>query len=214
MVLYFESNATTPPSFLYMGKDKFENEDLIAYGLPEDIWFHADNISSAHVYVRLSVGKTMDDIDETLLRDCGQLVKANSIQGNKMSHVPIVYTPWSNLKKTGDMDIGQVGFHNPKLVRRFFVEKRENEIVNRLNKTKVEKYPDLREEQNLRQREIQNDINRANRKRNEEEKIAKRAAEERKLQKSYASLMENDSIKVSTDEMKKMSVHDYEDDFM
>ena len=33
----------------------------------------------------------------------------------------IVYTPWSNLKKTGDMDVGQVGFHNNKLVSRRYL---------------------------------------------------------------------------------------------
>jgi len=42
------------------------------------------------------------------------------------------------------MDVGQVGFHNPKLVRTIKVEKRINEIVNRLNKTKVERKPDLK----------------------------------------------------------------------
>ncbi|KAF1789322.1 protein of unknown function DUF814 [Phytophthora cactorum] len=36
-----------------MGKDKFENEDLIRYGFMEDIWFHVDDLSSAHVYLRL-----------------------------------------------------------------------------------------------------------------------------------------------------------------
>ena len=41
---------------VFMGRDKFENEDLIAYGWPEDIWFHADNHSSAHVYLRLPKG--------------------------------------------------------------------------------------------------------------------------------------------------------------
>lgn len=35
-----------------MGKDKFENEDMIAYGWPEDVWFHVDKFSSAHVYLR------------------------------------------------------------------------------------------------------------------------------------------------------------------
>jgi hypothetical protein len=34
------------------------------------------------------------------------------------------------------------------------VEKRENPIVNRLNKTKVEKYPDLREEKEARLKEL------------------------------------------------------------
>lgn len=36
------------------------------------------------------------------------MVKANSIEGNKMNNVDVVYTMWENLKKTGDMAIGQV----------------------------------------------------------------------------------------------------------
>ena len=81
-----------------------------------------------------------------MLEDCGQLVKANSIQGNKTNNIDVVYTPWYNLKKTPSMDVGQVGFHNSKLVRIVKVEKRINEIVNRLNKTKVERKPDLKAE--------------------------------------------------------------------
>ena len=37
----------------------------------------------------------------------------------------------------------QVGFHSNKLVKKVRVEKRINDIVNRLNKTKQELYPDL-----------------------------------------------------------------------
>jgi hypothetical protein len=70
-------------------------------------------------------------------------VKANSIEGSKATSVTIVYTPWSNLKKTGDMDVGQVGFHNQKLVKKYKIEKKNNEIVKRLNKTEVESYPNL-----------------------------------------------------------------------
>lgn len=40
-------------ALLYMGKDKFENEELIKYAWPEDVWFHVDKESSAHVYIRL-----------------------------------------------------------------------------------------------------------------------------------------------------------------
>lgn len=36
--------------------------------------------------------------------------------GNKVNNIDVVYTPWSNLKKTASMDVGQVGFHNPKMV--------------------------------------------------------------------------------------------------
>lgn len=33
-----------------------------------------------------------------------------------MNNIDVVYTPWSNLKKTPSMDVGQVGFHNSKMV--------------------------------------------------------------------------------------------------
>ena len=106
MVLFFTPRRQE--FMLYMGRDKVENEDLIAYGLPEDIWFHVDALSSAHVYVRLPEGLTIEDIDDETLEDCCQLVKANSIQGNKENDVDIVYTPWGNLKKTPSMEVGQV----------------------------------------------------------------------------------------------------------
>lgn len=41
------------------------------------------------------------------------------------------------------MATGQVGFYHPKQVKKIHVEKRINEIINRLNKTKIEKSPDL-----------------------------------------------------------------------
>ena len=36
--------------------------------------------------------------------------------GNKMNNIEVVYTMWDNLKKTGSMDVGQVGFHKHKEV--------------------------------------------------------------------------------------------------
>ena len=44
------------------------------------------------------------------------------------------------------MATGQIGFFRPKQVKKILVEKRVNEIINRLNKTKEEKFPDLAEE--------------------------------------------------------------------
>ncbi|XP_052549484.1 coiled-coil domain-containing protein 25 isoform X2 [Tympanuchus pallidicinctus] len=114
MVFYFTSSVVPTVYTIYMGKDKYENEDLIKYGWPEDIWFHVDKLSSAHVYLRLHKGQTVDDIPKEVLIDCAHLVKANSIQGCKMNNVNVVYTPWTNLKKTADMDVGQIGFHRQK----------------------------------------------------------------------------------------------------
>jgi predicted ribosome quality control (RQC) complex YloA/Tae2 family protein len=115
----------------------FTDELLLRWGWPEDVWFHVDKLSSAHVYLRLKSGQTLDDIPSAVIDDCVQLVKANSIEGNKMNNIDVVYTQWSNLKKTASMDVGQVGFHDDKAVKTIRVEKRINEIVNRLNKTKV-----------------------------------------------------------------------------
>ena len=50
----------------------------------------------------------MEGIPADTLEDCCQLVKANSIQGNKVDNLSIVYTPVSNLKKTVSMEVGQV----------------------------------------------------------------------------------------------------------
>ena len=41
------------------------------------------------------------------------------------------------------MLVVQVGFHSNKLVTKVRVEKRINEVINRLNRTKQELYPDL-----------------------------------------------------------------------
>lgn len=146
MVFYFKARPDAGDYTIFMGLDKYENEDLIKYGFPEDIWFHVDKMSSAHVYLRLPKGQSMDDIPEGVLEDCVQLVKANSIQGNKQNNIDVVYTPWQNLKKTPSMEVGQVSFHNSKMVRTVRVEKRINDIINRLNRTKVERKPDLKAE--------------------------------------------------------------------
>ncbi|KIK40856.1 hypothetical protein CY34DRAFT_806787 [Suillus luteus UH-Slu-Lm8-n1] len=146
MVLFFTSTVVDPPAIVYMGKDKVENEDLIKYAWPQDVWFHVDKLSSAHVYLRMPPTMKYDSIPQALLTDCAQLVKANSIEGNKKDNLTIIYTPGSNLKKSGDMAVGQVSFHSDKQVKRVHVPKRENVIVNRLNKTKVERDVDHEQE--------------------------------------------------------------------
>lgn len=121
--------------------------------LPHDVWFHVDNLSSAHGYIRLPQGVEWTDIPPETLEDCAQLVKANSIQGCKLKSVDIVYTPWSNLRKTASMEVGQVGFKDNKLVRKVACE-RCNDIVNRLNRTKTEVQPDLAAERMAYDKEV------------------------------------------------------------
>jgi predicted ribosome quality control (RQC) complex YloA/Tae2 family protein len=107
MVLYFTSTAV-PSCQVFMGADKFENEELIKFGWELDVWFHADKLSSAHVYLRMTEGMKWDTLPDDLLNELAQLTKANSIQGNKLDNVTIIYTPWNNLKKNQGMEVGQV----------------------------------------------------------------------------------------------------------
>ncbi|XP_008810019.2 coiled-coil domain-containing protein 25 [Phoenix dactylifera] len=215
MVFYFKARPEAGNYTIFMGLDKHENEELIKYGFPEDIWFHVDKMSSAHVYLRLNKGQTIDDISEGLLEDCVQLVKANSIQGNKMNNIDVVYTPWYNLKKTPSMDVGQVGFHNSKMVHTVRVEKRINEIVNRLNKTKVERRSDLKAE-----REAVNVAERAEKKVHLREK--KRREEMERLEKekqaeirSYKGLMIADNMTSNKQiASNDKSLQELEEDFM
>ncbi|KAG7349708.1 protein of unknown function DUF814 containing protein [Nitzschia inconspicua] len=117
----------------YVGRDKYENEALIAHGWPGDIWFHVDSVSSAHVYFRLNYDVAaahhgndqipltgaipMDCLPENSIEDMMQIVKHNSIEGSKMASAKIVWTPHSNLKKNFDMEVGQVTYHDTKLCR-------------------------------------------------------------------------------------------------
>ncbi|XP_042189036.1 coiled-coil domain-containing protein 25 isoform X3 [Callorhinchus milii] len=182
-----------------MGKDKYENEDLIKYGWPEDIWFHVDKLSSAHVYLRLHKGQTIDDLPKEVLIDCAQLVKANSIQGSKMNNINIVYTPWSNLKKTGDMDIGQIGFHRQKDVKIIAVEKKINEMLNRLEKTKDERFPDLAAEKESREREERNEKKAQMQEMKRREKDEMKKKTEMEELRSYSSLMKSENMSTNQD---------------
>jgi len=136
------SHITLAPEDItcYVGRDKHENEYLIRYGWPGDVWFHVEGISSAHVYFRLDsfsssntttatnttinhhvknlLGKIpIDDLPPESIEDMCQIVKHNSIKGCKMASCKIVYTSHSNLKKTFQMESGTVTYHDSRLQR-------------------------------------------------------------------------------------------------
>lgn len=169
-------------------------------------------LSSAHVYLRLKDGETIDSIPKDVLEDCKQLVKHNSIEGNKLNNVGIVYTYWKTLKKTGDMDVGQVGFHNQREVRRTVVEKRDNAIVNRLNRTKREADPDFAKEKADRIKELNRIAREAARKQVIQDKatLAERQAE--KESRSYERIHTSDNMMSNKD--LRQDADSFEDDFM
>jgi len=205
MVFFF--TCSDPSYVVYMGKDKHENEVLLKYGFPEDIWFHVDSLSSAHVYLRLPLGSVelsgvkdkeeakqrllaaLEQVPSSIVMEMAQLTKENSIEGCKRAAVDIVYTPFLNLRKEEErMETGQVGFKDEKF--KFFLKnvERDKEALKRLNRTKEERMVDFEKERSDRETE-----DRARRRKLiEEQKLrqkeeSRQHAEEKEL-KTYAAL--------------------------
>ena len=63
MVFYFLSTVCQPPTVLFMGRDKYENEDLIKHGWPEDVWFHVDKVTASLVEGRDGGGDNVDGVE-------------------------------------------------------------------------------------------------------------------------------------------------------
>ena len=220
MVYYFDDTVTDPPSRIYMGKDKYENEQLIKYGWDENVWFHVDGLSSAHIYLRLPKGhnarELLEELEGELIKDCAQLTKANSIEGHKRQTVDVVYTPWSNLKKTPEMEIGAVHFHNEKLVKRIQAEGRDKQILNRLEKTRQEVHPNWEQEKRDRISEKHRMEREGKRKKLQQEKKMIEEEKQLKALRSYSGLLDNNNLMKTNKSAnyEKTSYRDLEEDFM
>lgn len=186
-------------------------------------------MSSAHVYLRLPEDWKWDQIPQEILvgkfstgqtfffgnsltfQDCAQLTKANSIQGNKQDNITIIYTPWANLHKTNGMAVGQVGFKKANQVKKVHIPIRVNAIVNRLNKTKIEEYPNLQQERVEYDKE-QKRLEIENRQRRlKEEKQVERERKQLKHQRDHAydDLFNDENVRHSSNQDNE----DAEDDF-
>jgi hypothetical protein len=110
------------------------------------------------------------------------------------------------------MATGQVSFHDQKMVKKVHVPSRQNPIVNRLNKTRVEKFPDLRAEREADQREKR----KVERLKREEQKAKDRDEKKRRddlrWQKDHAydDLMREEDMVSNQDR----NANFYDDDFM
>ena len=141
----------------------------------------------------------------------------------------MIYTPWRNLHKQASMATGQIGFHRQKQVKKVHVEKRINEVINRLNKTKVEKFPDLaaekaefeKEERRKEKLALQQKVIALQKfggtytereQRKEEERVAKEKREQaEKAQRTYDDMYGRDAMEKAMENKKED--YDPEEDF-
>ncbi|CAJ0872283.1 3851_t:CDS:10 [Entrophospora sp. SA101] len=161
---------------------------------------NSNKISSAHVYLRLRSEQKWDNIPLDLLNDLGQLVKANSIQGSKEKSITIVYTPWSNLLKTPGMATG--------VVKKFQAGNKENVILKRLEKTKIERHPDLEAEKVDMEKEVRRIAREKANIIKQEQLRLERERKEQKAKNSYDTIFVETNMRSNTDAI------DMEEDFM
>ena len=147
----------------------------------------------------MAPGQSLADLPKEVITDCAQLVKANSIQGSKMNDVDVVYTMWENLNKTADMEVGQIGFHSNKAVKKIRLATKDNAIINRLNKTKEEKEVDFRAAREGRDRSERENKKKQFRKDEEAKKAEEKARKDAAELRSYDRLMVEDQMSSNKD---------------
>ena len=213
MVYYFTCTSD-PDCTIYMGKDKHENEFLIKYAQHHDIWFHVDNLSSAHVYLRTKEPITSyKQLTAEVILECAQLTKANSIEGCKKAFVGMNYTWASNLLKQDDMQTGAVSYKNGKKVVKFNIPKNKD-LIRQTLKTRTEEHPDFQKEYNEYLLKLQKEENAVKKEEKiqlqEEEKQANDVTDAKKEEwKNFFGTHEEDEIRMAGGDNKYL-----EDDFM
>ena len=213
MVFYFE--CCDPQYVIYMGKDKYENEELMKYGFPEDVWFHVDDLSSAHVYLRRPYGQSLEEVNADAIAEMCQLVKNNSIEGSKTGKVDVIYTEFTNLKKTPSMETGSVTFHDQKAVVKVKHVVKDRDIVKRIEKTRTESHPDLEKMKQDRDLEVVNRKKKELKDKYAQEKEEKRLREEAERL-SYRTFVNNKTLATSNQKQGDGSIEScrkIEDDF-
>jgi len=98
----------------YIGKNKNENFDVIDKGSSDDLWFHANDVSSCHV-----VGIIPDDINKKdlkyIIKMGALLCKMNTNKLKSLDDVEILYTQIKNIEKTNTP--GCVKIKNTKIIK-------------------------------------------------------------------------------------------------
>jgi predicted ribosome quality control (RQC) complex YloA/Tae2 family protein len=97
--VYFPNLET---EIIYMiGKNQKENFSVIDQGQPEDIWFHAKEISSCHVIAILPEYHDFDKKElQSIIKRGALLCKEHTSKLQGYSNVEIIYTKIKNVIKT------------------------------------------------------------------------------------------------------------------
>lgn len=83
----------------YIGQNKNDNFDVIDKGDPEDLWFHANDVSSCHVVAIIPKDSSKKDI-KYIVKMGALLCKKNTSKLKDQCQIEIIYTQIENIEKT------------------------------------------------------------------------------------------------------------------
>lgn len=95
---------------IYLGKNNKQNDYLLTHTNPKDLWFHAYNCPSSHIYLKI---KDKKQPTKEVLEFCAKLTKENSKAKNG-TKASIIYTERKNLKHPPNTYLGYVTYKNEK----------------------------------------------------------------------------------------------------
>ena len=83
----------------HVGRDKYDNWNLIDGSKPWDLWFHLENEPSSHVVLEMELEKNgIKNIPRAVIKRGAGLCKEHS-SSKSMSNCPIIYTTIDKLVK-------------------------------------------------------------------------------------------------------------------
>ena len=92
-------NALKREITFYIGKNQNENFEVIDKGTSNDLWFHANNISSCHVVCSIPDVLSKKEL-QYVVKVGALLCKNNTNKLKSMKNVEIIYTCIKNIEKT------------------------------------------------------------------------------------------------------------------
>ena len=98
----------------YIGKSAAGNFEIIDISDPDDIWFHINNDSSAHVIAKMPINIDKKDI-KYIIKHGAVICKQNSKYKSAKTPTEIIYAKIKHIEKTST--IGAVHVIDGKIVR-------------------------------------------------------------------------------------------------
>jgi len=100
----------------HIGKSDSDNFQIIDRASPDDIWFHANQVSSCHVIMKMPSNEKFDNKElKTLIKKGALLCKQYTNKLASENKVEIIYTTINNITKT--KKIGCVKANNTKTIK-------------------------------------------------------------------------------------------------